>query len=296
MANLNTSTPYIKDWLLPSTAVLNGSNTGYNVILAREDIEFLNNKLNAATRELSVYDFYNISVVIENRNNFNTIINNLIPGQAAIIGAESFTDATGESYSRGDIILKLPDYTLHHIAGIRGGLFYPSKLELESNDNSYTLTFTNTILEPTDGESKISSNNNIWTVSSEEVKKNITFKTIATNTTRSPYNVQGVPSNNIVTFHNVNTNVDPIIKCYFNNMEEIYCTYNINKDGHDYSLLDAEPDDWDINYMYYYTKSGNEFYPITTTSAPTWAENTYYTRDTLTISNLPSCVALVVVK
>ena len=245
MANLNQNTPYIKDWLLPSKNI---SIQDYNIQYAKQDIEFLNNKLSAVTRDLTVYDFYNINAVIENKNEFDSIINQLIPGQSAIMGAESFTDANGESYSRGDIILKLSDYTLHHIIGVRGGTFYPAVLT--KTVSGYTLQFSNTTLIPDEGETSVSASDNTWTVPAGSIKKHIIFNNVSTNTVTSPYSVQGAPTSGSIDFTGVNTSVKPIIKCYNNNMEEIYCTYTVDM-----------------------SVSG-----------------------TLSISNLPSCVTLVVVK
>lgn len=43
-----------------------------------------------------------------------------------------------------------------------------------------------------------------------------------------------------------------------------------------YSLTEAEPADWSAKYKTYYTKSGEAYTAVTGTSAPEWAENTYY--------------------
>ena len=43
-----------------------------------------------------------------------------------------------------------------------------------------------------------------------------------------------------------------------------------------YSLLSEQPDDWAQNYTSYYTKSGNDYVPVTGENAPTFEANTYY--------------------
>ena len=45
-----------------------------------------------------------------------------------------------------------------------------------------------------------------------------------------------------------------------------------------YTLLETEPDDWAQNYTNYYTKSGDEYTAVTGETAPTFAENTYYSK------------------
>lgn len=43
-----------------------------------------------------------------------------------------------------------------------------------------------------------------------------------------------------------------------------------------YELTTSQPADWTTNYTSYYTKSGNDYIPVTGDTAPTWAANTYY--------------------
>lgn len=43
-----------------------------------------------------------------------------------------------------------------------------------------------------------------------------------------------------------------------------------------YTLLSEQPDDWAQNYTSYYTKSGDDYVPVTGESAPTFEANTYY--------------------
>ena len=44
----------------------------------------------------------------------------------------------------------------------------------------------------------------------------------------------------------------------------------------DYTVTSSQPSDWTTNYKSYYTKSGDNYIPVTGNSAPTWAANTYY--------------------
>jgi hypothetical protein len=44
----------------------------------------------------------------------------------------------------------------------------------------------------------------------------------------------------------------------------------------EYELLSTQPSDWTTNWTDYFTKSGDEFIPVTGSSAPTFATDTYY--------------------
>lgn len=47
----------------------------------------------------------------------------------------------------------------------------------------------------------------------------------------------------------------------------------------EYTLTTAEPANWSTKYDEYYTKSGSNYIPVTGSSAPTWAANTYYSAE-----------------
>lgn len=219
MSNLNSTTPYIKDWLLPSSG-----QTKYNWQWAKQDLEFLNAKLTAVTRDVSVYDFYNITTVIQDINEYDIKVNNLLPGQSAIIGAESIT--TSEAIlSRGDIIFKLQDYSLQIVRGVRGGVFYPSKIQ-QTNGN-YTLKFTNTSITPEDGTAKLR-------VGGAELltpMKEIYITGLTTTSNARYYNAKiMVPSiNRQISFNQISQSV-PVIKWYTSNSEEIYWDYALTAD------------------------------------------------------------------
>lgn len=46
----------------------------------------------------------------------------------------------------------------------------------------------------------------------------------------------------------------------------------------EYTLVTTQPDDWATSYTNYYTKSGDDFVPVTGGSAPEWADDTYYSK------------------
>ncbi len=49
-----------------------------------------------------------------------------------------------------------------------------------------------------------------------------------------------------------------------------------------YTLQTSEPSDWSTDYTNYFTYFDFEYFPVTGSSAPTWEENTYYTKTTVT--------------
>ena len=59
--------------------------------------------------------------------------------------------------------------------------------------------------------------------------------------------------------------------------------YYVGKIGtnhwNNYILLASQPSNWDTQYSDYYTKSGSDYAQVTGASAPSFAENTYYRRD-----------------
>lgn len=51
-------------------------------------------------------------------------------------------------------------------------------------------------------------------------------------------------------------------------------------------LLVAEPYDWETNYTSYYTKSGDNYIPVTGVVVPSWQSGTYYAKQTYTNPDL----------
>lgn len=64
--------------------------------------------------------------------------------------------------------------------------------------------------------------------------------------------------------------------------------YCMDSDGNivekDFILVTDQPDDWSTTYEEYYTKSGSTYTKITSETAPTWAANTYYSANDITLS------------
>lgn len=219
MSIWNPTTPYIKDWLLPSDG-----QEQYNWQWAKQDLEFLNAKLTAVTRDVSVYDFYNITTIIQDINEYDIKVNNLLPGQSAIVGAESITTSEGV-LTRGDIVFKLQDYSLQIVKGVRGGVFYPSKIEQpDENVANYILTFTNTSVTPADGATELR-------VGGAELltpMKEIDIKGLAITGNTHYYNAIKTNNNGQINFDRISQSA-PVIKWYTSNNEEIYWDYTLTE-------------------------------------------------------------------
>lgn len=105
--------------------------------------------INNLHRELTYWDLYKINYVIDDVNKANSTINNLAPGQAAVIGFEKTDVVDGEQRSRGDIVVKLIDNTLFWIKSKSSGIYKPST-SYDSTNHCFTYTYTST--SPVEGD------------------------------------------------------------------------------------------------------------------------------------------------
>jgi hypothetical protein len=106
-----------------------------------ENIDFLYNKIQACTRDVSYFDLYKISTIVNQPSELQAQINALPSYHSLIINTPIIT-GDGNRYNAGDIIVKMNDGTFTHIEAQRGGIFYPSKItKLNKNDNNYSYQF-----------------------------------------------------------------------------------------------------------------------------------------------------------
>lgn len=98
----------------------------------------LNDKLDSMKKQVSYFDFYNITDIVTDASSFATKINNLPLNQSLVINTAPFY-YNGDNYAPGDIIVKnyLGEY--YHIKAQTGGVFYPQKIE--GKDGSYIIHF-----------------------------------------------------------------------------------------------------------------------------------------------------------
>lgn len=212
---------------------LNGS---YNAIWFASDMDFLNRKLDKAQKQLTMWDFYHITEVVNQVSEFEIKQNSLIALTGLIINCGTFI-ANEESYSTGDIVFRMADGSLQHIRAERGGMFYPSKLErINANNFKFSYSFINT--PPSQGEKEISEENNVWDASGASTNKTITFEDVEISNPTTNYSiVQTVGAENIhfEGIYITNQLVQPIIKTFIQKQsgeyEEIYSDYSLEFDS-----------------------------------------------------------------
>lgn len=163
--------------------------------------------INNLHRELTYWDLYKINYVIEDVESANSIINNLAPGQAAVIGFEKTSKVDNVNRSRGDIVIKLIDDKLFWIDSKSSGIYQPST-EYDSTNNCFTYTYTN-----------------------QNVPEGHEIKVIATPVgTKKIYgDMFSITSNTSQTFNEV-PNVKPIIRFYTAENEIIDIDFDLSLD------------------------------------------------------------------
>lgn len=72
----------------------------------------------------------------------------------------------------------------------------------------------------------------------------------------------------------------PLNQSVMSKLTQGLLTY-VQRSEYRYNLLTTEPADWATNYTDYYTKSGSDYIPVTGETAPTFATDTYYERETI---------------
>lgn len=88
-----------------------------------QDLDMLNTKLDAITREVSAWDLYNIKDVVSNPADTIKKIGALAPGTGLVV------NVSGGDYGQGDVILKRSDGEIIIIRGDTGAALIPVKIE-----------------------------------------------------------------------------------------------------------------------------------------------------------------------
>ena len=232
---------YIKtsfqDYGLPSN-----SHTGdtYSESCAREDVQYLYNKIKNFSREVTQWDLYKITQVVTNQENFKSQVNNLPPYSSAIIAARFIGD-DGRTYNQGDLVYKKLDGTTQHINAERGGVFYPNQIK-KLDANNYTINFQYLSREPSeDKDATVTKNDNIWTVEKPLQAQKISFEGL---TAQAPTSIYGevlspIPDSESEYYYvefNKKDNIFPIIKLYNTSNEEVYADFSLGENGSKYRV------------------------------------------------------------
>lgn len=110
-----------------------GTDSEYGQVLNQ-----LNTKLDSLKKQVSYFDFYNITGAVTNIDAFSAQLNNLPLNQSLVINTPPF-NYNNENYAPGDVVVKNHLGEVYHIKSQTGGVFYPQKIE--GSSGYYTIHF-----------------------------------------------------------------------------------------------------------------------------------------------------------
>lgn len=113
----------------------------------KKALEGLNTKIDAIKKQVSYFDFYNITDVVIDVKSFAAQLNTLPFNQGLVINTSPFY-YNGENYTTGDVVLKSNTGSIYHIKAQTGGVYYPSKLTKDST-GTYTIEYSYADSSPT---------------------------------------------------------------------------------------------------------------------------------------------------
>lgn len=186
------------------------------------NLDFLDKKLELAQKQLTMFDFYRIVDSVENSNDFQSKVDQLTPNSGLVV-SEPFSTSAG-SFGRGDIIYKYENGTTITIKAERAGIYYPSAIKFDSDNNIYNIIYQYSDSEPTKLASK----------EEGDFAKQMSFKINSPEQAASVYGLSFIRSEATglsVNFKAVTvdmTIIYPIIKSFDINNEEVYWDYKLN--------------------------------------------------------------------
>lgn len=221
----------------PETRITLSGNVG-------DDIRELYSEISRVSREVTQWDLYKTTEVIEDAKRFNAQVNALAPLSSAIIKTRIINDR-GEVYTEGDLIFKKIDNSTVHIKAERGGVFYPQTIYKtpisntnntpDNTNNTFTVRFAYSPTEPLPG----SVGRYGVDVQASEPQMTMTFDqeyddTSSSTDYTSVYEVDNVFENNtwsatIPVIKSAQSTIRPIIKFFDESGEEVYCDYTIEE-------------------------------------------------------------------
>lgn len=197
----------------------------------QKQIDALNNKLDSVAKNLTYFDFYNISSVVTEKKNFSTQVTSLAPNSSLVVNCEPFF-LNGEYYNTGDIIFKTSNSSVVHIQAQTGGIYYPKKISKDTTNNSFSISYQYSSSRPTNDKSSVSVDNEA------EFAEEMTFTGLSTNIPSSIYGLWGTYESlkSFTVYIKDNTPIQPYIKFYFydeesmKSLEEVCIDYAIELD------------------------------------------------------------------
>lgn len=242
---------------LPYQQTRNGSELA-------ENLRFLERKTQLAAREIGYLDVYRFSCTVDMSQEFGYKFSQLANNTSLVINCEPF-DFKGDTFRRGDVVIKNDEGQMLHIQATSKGIFYPYKISYQMEDGKATSNlatieyrFAETIeqaKEYTQANGSESNGNFIWTASKPDAEGNVSYSAtvlLPTDIAQAENPIYGQSFERPVDlsgdkwefslpkFKSPSTNavVTPVVKCFIkeeeDGYEEIYCS-PIFKDNEDKS-------------------------------------------------------------
>lgn len=147
--------------------------TAYTLDDYKRDLQFLNRKMEAVRKTLSIWESYKIGEVAFTRDELEYKLGALPPNTGLVVNFEADNLQIGDkTYSQGDVIFT--DYigNQYTLKSFSGGYYYPYKYNrVEENSNIYEIHYHYTTAQPTEGTQTLVDN-----VALEQPSKNINMQ------------------------------------------------------------------------------------------------------------------------
>lgn len=115
-----------------------------------ELFDFLNLKMEAANKNLSSWDTYQIYKVIYNTEEFSEALSSLPLSASILVNTEESVLQVGAwTVQKGDMIVKDRLGQLHHLKGANGGFYFPSSITPLGETGIFQINFTYSQQTPT---------------------------------------------------------------------------------------------------------------------------------------------------
>ena len=106
----------------------------------KDYIEYIQGKIQLATKELTYWDIYKLSSTVEKSSDFNKMVNELLPNTSLVINCNRFIWNSVE-YNTGDIVIKLESGELLHVLNNNAGVYIP---KWDNTNKQLKYEFSNT--------------------------------------------------------------------------------------------------------------------------------------------------------
>lgn len=148
-------------------------NTSYTLDDYKRDLQFLNRKMEAVRKTLSIWESYKIGEVAFTRDELEYKLGALPPNTGLVVNFEADNLQIGDqTYSQGDVVFT--DYigNQYTLKSFSGGYYYPYKFNnVEGSSNVYEIHYYYTTAQPIEGTQALVEN-----VALEQPSKNISMQ------------------------------------------------------------------------------------------------------------------------